>query len=155
MTTVAQLPTGDYIMTYEWGHNFSGSYSFPVTYRVSADPLAFAAADPVPLVAANTGTKPTGSPYVVFSAGAASGDGNGTVVVSCGGLGTVFVNRALGAEGAWYEYETPQLTAYSRHLRVFAEDQTKLLIAGGGVLPPATNNTVSLSVVSIPDLTES
>lgn len=152
MTTVAQLPTGDYIMTYEWGHNSSGTYSFPVTYRVSADPLAFSGADPVPLVAANTGTRPTGSPYVVFS-GAAGGD-NGTVVVSCGNLGTVFANQALGAADAWYEYETPQPTAYSRHLRVFAEDQTKLLIAGAGALPPATDNSVSLSVVSLLDLTE-
>lgn len=154
MTTVAQLPTGDYIMTYEWGHNSSsGVYSFPVTYRISPDPLAFAAAEPVALVAADTGTVPTGSPYIVYSGGSSGGD-NGTVVVSCGGLGTVFVNRALGDVGAWYEVETPQPTAYSRHLRVFAEDGDKLLIAGAGALPPATDNAVSLSVVSIGGLVE-
>ncbi|ROW02528.1 hypothetical protein VMCG_06138 [Cytospora schulzeri] len=152
MTTVAQLPTGDYIMTYEWGHNFSGSYSFAVTYRISASPLDFDSADPVPLVAANTGTEPKGSPYVVFSD--AVGGVNGTIVVSCGGLSTVFTNSALGDADEWYEYETPEPTSYSRHLRVFAEDQTKLLIAGGGVLPPATDNAVTLSVVSIADLTE-
>lgn len=151
MTTIAQLPTGDYIMTYEWGHSFSSGYSFPVTYRISADPLDFNSSAPISLVAANTGTTPTGSPYVVFSS---DGGANGTIVVSCGGRSTVYVNRALGDASAWYEYETPQPTAYSRHLRVFAEDQTKLLIAGGGVLPPATNNTVSLSVVSLPDLSE-
>ncbi|KUI72497.1 hypothetical protein VM1G_08012 [Cytospora mali] len=151
MTTVTQLPTGDYIMTYEWGHNFSGSYYFAVTYRINANPLDFNNSEPHPLVAANTGTVPKGSPYITWSD---VGGDNGTIVVSCGGLSTVFTNQFLGDESEWYEYDTPQPTAYSRHLRVFAEDQTKLLIMGGGVLPPATNNTISLSVVSISDLTE-
>lgn len=152
MATVTQLPTGDYIMTYEWGHNSSGSYSFPVTYRINANPLDFIDSEPVSIVAANTGTQPKGSPYVTFSGDV--GGANGTIVVSSGGLSTVFTNQLLGDEGAWYEYETPQPTAYTRHLRVFAEDQTKLLIMGAGVLPPATNNTVSLSIVRIADLTE-
>ncbi|KAL1862947.1 hypothetical protein Daus18300_008278 [Diaporthe australafricana] len=146
MTTIAQLPSGDYILTYEWGHNFSTGYSFPVTYRINADPLDFASSEPVPIVAANTGTTPTGSPYVVWSS---VGGENGTIVVSCGNLGSVFTNQALGAEDQWFERETPQPVAYTRHLRVFAEDQDKLLIAGAGVLPPSTTNEVSLSVISI------
>ncbi|KAI7776794.1 bnr asp-box repeat domain protein [Diaporthe eres] len=152
MTTIAQLPTGDYILTYEWGHNFSGSYSFPVTYRINANPLDFDSSEPVGIVAANTGTTPTGSPYVVWSS---VGGENGTIVVSCGNLGSVFTNQALGAVDQWFERETPQPAAYTRHLRVFAEDPDKLLIAGAGKLPPSTTNEVSLSVVSIEGLLSS
>lgn len=152
MTTIAQLPTGDYIMTYEWGHNFSGSYSFPVTYRINANPLDFDSSEPVGIVASNTGTTPTGSPYVVWSS---VGGENGTIVVSCGNLGSVFTNQALGAADQWFERETPQPTAYTRHLRVFEEDPDKLLIMGAGVLPPSTTNEVSLSVVSIEGLLSS
>ncbi|KAK7745882.1 hypothetical protein SLS53_002600 [Cytospora paraplurivora] len=150
MATVAELPTGDFILAYEWGHNFSGSYSFAVTYRISADPLGFNSSEPTVLVAANTGTEPKGSPYVVWSGGV--GGENGTIVVTSGGLSTVFTNTFLGDGEQWYEYETPEPTSYSRSLRVFAEDQTKLLINGGGVLNG--DNSVTLSVVNIADLTE-
>lgn len=151
MPIIAQLPTGDYIMTYEAGSTnaATGSYSFPVTYRISRDPRQFNASEGIPIVAKNTGGVPVGSPYVVWSS---VGGENGTLVVSSGSSSPVFTNTALGAAGEWYERATPAPTSYTRHLRVFAEDPDKLLIMGGGVLPPSTTNVVSYSIVSIQGL---
>lgn len=151
MTTITQLPTGDYIMTYEYGHTDPATdvYSFPVTYRISSDPLRFNESEGLPIVAKNTGTVPNGSPYITWSP---VGGDNGTLVVSCGGLPTVFTNTALGDVDEWYERDTPAPTSYTRHLRVFGEDQDKLLIMGGGVLPPSTTNNISYSIVSIEGL---
>lgn len=151
MPTITQLPTGDYIMTYEHGHgdDTTGAYSFPVTYRINSDPLKFNESEGIAIVAKNTGTVPTGSPYVTWSS---VGGENGTIVVSSGGLPTVFTNTALGDVNEWYERDTPAPTSYTRHLRVFEEDQDKLLIMGGGVLPPSTTNKISYSIVSIKGL---
>lgn len=150
MTTVARLPTGDYIMTYEYGGGpvlgNTTSYTFPVYYRISADPLDFNSSEGIPLVPANTGTIPVSSPYVVHSS---VGGENGTIVVSSGSQTSIFTNQALGAEGEWYEWSTAQPSAYSRHLRVFGEDHSKLIILGAGHLPPSTTNNVSLSVLDL------
>lgn len=151
MPTITQLPTGDYIMTYEWGHAdpTTGSYSFPVTYRINSNPLKFNDSEGITITAKNTGTVPTGSPYVVWSP---VGGENGTLVVSSGSDSTVFTNTALGDAGEWYERDTPAPVSYTRSLRVFGEDPDKLLIMGGGVLPPSTTNNVTYSIVSIEGL---
>lgn len=151
MPTITQLPTGDYIMAYEWGRTdpITGSYGFPVTYRINSNPLKFNESEGTIITAKNTGTVPNGSPYIVWSP---VGGENGTLVVSSGGSSTVFTNTALGDAGEWYERTTPAPVSYTRHLRVFEEDQDKLLIIGGGKLPPSTTNTVSYSIVSIEGL---
>ncbi len=47
MTTVALLPNGKYILTYEYGGGPGHSgYTFPVYYRIAEDPRAFDAAGP-------------------------------------------------------------------------------------------------------------
>lgn len=155
MTTITKLPTGDYMMTYEHGHNDTTTdiYSFPVTYRINRDPLKFNESEGIAIVAKNTGTIPTGSPYIVWSS--VGGGENGTIIVSSGGLPTVFTNTALGDANEWYERETPAPTSYTRHLRVFEEDHDKLLIMGGGVLPPSTTNNISYSIVSVEALLSS
>ena len=43
---------------------------------------------------------------------------------------------------------TPEKSAYTRHLRVL-KDQSKLLIMGGGQLPPSSTNVIELSVMDI------
>ncbi|KAF3763645.1 family 93 glycoside hydrolase [Cryphonectria parasitica EP155] len=152
MTTVTQLPSGDYIMTYEWGHYTNvtaGTYLFPVTYRINANPLRFNESVGQPIVAANTGNVPLGSPYITWSS---VGGENGTIIVSSGGASTVFTNTKLGDPSAWEEKETTAPTSYTRHLRVFKENQDRLLIMGGGALPPSTTNNVSLSILSIEGL---
>ncbi|GAW07264.1 glycoside hydrolase family 93 protein [Lentinula edodes] len=71
MTTVALLPNGSYIMTYE----FFGApeASFAVYYRISDDPTAFDLA-PGQVLRATDGTIPTSSPYITWSSvGGANG----------------------------------------------------------------------------------
>lgn len=148
MPIVAQLPTGDYIFTYEYGGEpSSSSYWFPVYYRISANPLDFANAPEYKLTA--NGVTPTSSPYVVWSS---YGGVNGTIVVSGGGRDEIFTNQALGDPDAWKMWAVPQPRAYTRSLLVFKEDPDLLLIIGGGVLPPSSTNKVSLSVLKLSEL---
>ena len=148
MTTVAHLPDGRYMMTYEYGGGPGypdGEYEFPVYYRIADSPLEFGGATGYPVIAPGT-VQPTSSPYVTWTP---AGGVNGSVLVSCGSLTEVFVNKRLGAQGAWEAVETPAGVSYTRHLRVLREDPNLLLIAGAGVLPPATNNSVMVSVMDI------
>lgn len=145
MTTVTKLPNGDYMMTYEYGGGpGSTSYWFPVYYRINKDPRKFNDSTGYPIVV--NGLQPTSSPYITWSA---EGGPNGTIIVSCGTLSQIFTNQALGDINSWKMWDTPQPVAYTRHLRVFSENQDHLLIMGAGHLPPSTTNNVSLSVVSL------
>ena len=150
MPTVAHLPNGEYIYTYEYGGGPNPQdpdrYTFPVFYRLSSDPEAFGGAEHHALIGTD-GSVPEGSPYVVWSP---VGGENGTIVVSCGSADEIWINRALGAENAWERVDTPEGTSYTRSLRVFQEDPNYLLIAGAGKLPPANNtNNVTVSVVKL------
>jgi hypothetical protein len=145
MTTVAHLPNGKYIMTYEYGGGpgFS-TYSFPVYYRIADDPRQFNKSVGQPIQVGSL--QPQSSPYVTWSS---VGGKDGSILVSCGTLQQIFVNRALGDVNKWEAYDVAQPVAYTRHLRVFREDPGALLIAGAGHLPPSTTNNVSLSVVDL------
>ena len=141
MTTVAELPSGQYVMTYE----FYGApeADFAVYYRMSDDPLNFnAAAGQV--VRASDGVVPTSSPYVIWSP---VGGPNGTIVVSSGNDEAIFLNRELGQSGAWTRVDTPAGMSYTRSLRVLPAEQD-ILIVGGGVLS-GSNNSVQVTVVDI------
>ncbi|SPQ25626.1 364c42cb-4dd6-4b80-9b76-56aec9a84c5a [Thermothielavioides terrestris] len=147
MPTVARLPNGKYIMTYEYGGGpaIPTSYSFPVYYKVVADPETFGAATGVSLKTTD-GYVPTSSPYVVWSP---VGGKNGTIIVSAGSSGDVYINTGLAEPGTpWTRVATPEPSAYTRNLRVL-NDPTKLLIMGAGQLPPSTTNKVELSVMDI------
>jgi hypothetical protein len=79
MTTIAALPNGKWIMTYEYGGGPGVSgYSFPVYYRIASDPTKFNAATGTQLVS-KEGTTPISSPYVTYTT---AGGTNGTIVVS-------------------------------------------------------------------------
>jgi hypothetical protein len=148
MPTVALLPNGKYIMTYEYGGGpaIPSSYQFPVYYKIVSDPEQFGPATGISLKATD-GTIPSGSPYVVWSS---VGGANGTIIVSAHSGGDIFINKGLG-EGPWVKVATPEKSHYTRHLRVL-NDPTKLLIMGGGNLPPATANKVQLTVMDISNL---
>jgi len=145
MPTVALLPNGKYIMAYEYGGGpaIGSSYQFPVYYKIVSNPEMFGPATGVSLKATD-GTIPTGSPYIVWSS---VGGANGTLIVSSGSQGEIFVNTGLG-QGAWKKIATQEGVSYTRHLRVL-QDQTKLLIMGGGHLPPSTTNKVTVTVMDI------
>ena len=145
MPTVALLPNGKYIFTYEYGGGpgFS-SYSFPVYYRIADDPRAFLSAPGQPLVA--KGVTPLSSPYVVWSA---EGGPNGTIIVTDGTHQQIFTNRALGDQKQWESHNVEESIAYTRHLRVLERNPNRLLIMGAGKLPPSTTNKVSMSIVDL------
>lgn len=145
MTTVAAMPFGQYIMTYE----FYGATEadFAVYYRISSDPLNFNASVGH-VIQTTDGLIPVSSPYVVWTP---VGGELGTIVVSCGDESGIFLNHAIGAPGAWTNVATPEGVSYTRSLRVL--DQTgRILIAGGGVLS-GTNNSVTASVVNVAPVT--
>lgn len=144
MPTVIRLPNGKYLMTYEYGGGpgLSG-YQFPVYFKIVSDPEQFGPATGV-ILKATDGTIPSSSPYVVWSS---VGGANGTIIVSAYSHSDVFINTQLG-QGPWKRVATPESTSYTRHLRVL-KDQSKLLIMGGGNLPPSTTNVIRLSVMDI------
>ncbi|KAI1153255.1 glycoside hydrolase family 93 protein [Nemania diffusa] len=148
LASVAALPRGQYIYIYEYGggpNPTASSYTFPVYYRLSSDPETFGAA-PHHLLQSSDGTVPNGSPYVVWTP---AGGVNGTIVVSSGCCSAIYINKALGAEGAWETVATPEGVSYTRSLRVFQQDSSYVLISGAGHLPPSTTNNVTISVVKI------
>ncbi|KAF2644498.1 neuraminidase [Massarina eburnea CBS 473.64] len=150
MPTVALLPNGKYFMAYEYGGGpaIPSPYSFPVYYKIASDAEKFGAATGISLQATD-GTIPSGSPYVVWSP---VGGANGTLVVSAHSHADVFINKNLG-EGAWTRVATGEATHYTRHLRVLNGDGGgKLLIMGGGQLPPSTTNKVQITVQDISKL---
>jgi hypothetical protein len=150
MPTVARLPNGKYIMAYEYGGGPSipDSYQFPVYYKVVSDPEKFGPATGVSLQTTD-GYLPTGSPYAVWSP---VGGKNGTIIVSAHSSGDIYINTGLAEAGTpWKRVATPETNAYTRHLRVL-NDPTKLLIMGGGQLPPSTTNKIQLSVMDISNL---
>jgi hypothetical protein len=152
MTTIAQIPNGKWIMTYEYGggpigNNVSSTYQFPVYYRIASDPTKFFCAEGLPVITNNstgTGVQPNGSPYVVWSP---LGGADGTIAVSSGSDTGIFVNQAGGDRTQWVRLETVAAKAYTRSLKVLSGG--RLLIAGGGVLPPATNNKVTVVVMDL------
>ncbi|KAH7120862.1 hypothetical protein B0J11DRAFT_50903 [Dendryphion nanum] len=145
MPTVTRLPNGKFIMAYEYGGGpaVTGRYAFPVYYKIVSDPEKFGPATGISLKATD-GTIPTGSPYVVWSE---VGGKNGTLIVSAHSGGEIYVNKGLG-EGPWRKVSTPEGNSYTRHLRVL-KDQSKLLIMGGGQLPPSTTNRITVTVMDI------
>ncbi|KAF4455686.1 BNR Asp-box repeat domain [Fusarium albosuccineum] len=146
MPIVAKLPNGKYFYVYEYGGGpGSDTYWFPVYYRISSNPLGFLDV-PGQQIIATDGTKPAGSPYVVWSS---YGGKNGTIIVSCGTLGQIFTNQALGHPDAWKAWDVPQPAAYTRALLSFKKDPELLMIMGAGNLPPGKTNEVSLSVVDL------
>ncbi|KAL7624655.1 hypothetical protein AAE478_006225 [Parahypoxylon ruwenzoriense] len=147
MPTVALLPNGQFIYTYEYGGgpNPANSGYFPVYYRLSSDPEQFGSATHH-VLRGTDGSVPTGSPYVVWSS---AGGANGTIIVSSGCCSEIWINKALGAEGAWQKVSSPEGTSYTRSLHVLQEDPSALLIAGAGRLPPSTTNKVTISIMNV------
>ncbi|KAL3421094.1 bnr asp-box repeat domain protein [Phlyctema vagabunda] len=145
MSTIAALPNGKWILTYEYGGGANpGNAAFPVYYRISNSPLTFNSA-PGQILNAN-GNVPTSSPYIVWSP---SGGVNGTLAVSANSATQIFINTKLGDPASWVVYNTPQSGAYSRHLRVM-DNPDNLLIMSAGYL--GGNNYVTLSVMKLPNL---
>ena len=143
MTTVAALPNGKYIMSYEYcGGPSPTNAGCPIYYRISSSPLTFDSAADNLLGAA--GVYPSSSPYIVWTS---AGGTNGTLVLSANSHTEVFVNTKLGDVNSWTKVATPQSGAYSREVRVLS-DPTWLHIISAGYL--GGNNYVTNSVFKVP-----
>lgn len=157
MATVAALPGGKWIMTFEYGggpnphpepargDDDDDAWWFPVYYRVADSPLGFASA-PDQLLDVHR-TVPTSSPYVTWTP---SGGANGTIVVTAKSTGGIYVNTRLGDAASWEFRPTPQPAAYSRQVMVM-DDPDWLHIISAGYLNAynrVTNSVVKLSSLS-------
>ena len=149
MTTVAEIQTNKFIMTYEYGGGpvdgvLPVNYTFPVFYKVASDPTQFGAVEGQPIVINDADrTVPASSPYVIYD------QQKNTIIVSCGTLSDVFINKAGGDIGQWESRSTGERVSYTRSLRIIHDEKwgKGLLIAGGGKLPPSNNNSVAVGVV--------
>ncbi|KAF2258222.1 hypothetical protein CC78DRAFT_563126 [Lojkania enalia] len=145
MTTVAKLPNGKFILTFEYAQvDPHGTYHYPIYYKVSSDPENFASESARRLVV-DTGTQPNGGPYVTWSP---LGGTDGIIVVSDSDSNAVFVNMNLG-EGNWTEVRTTAGRAYSREVRIPDKDTTKLRIAGGAEYGQDTPSQILLTVMDL------
>ena len=145
MTTIAALPNGQYILTYEYGGGPSPSgQAFPIYYRLSSNPLAFNSAREYLINAG--GTYPASSPTVAWSS---AGGANGTIVVSANSHKEIFVNTKLGDVNSWRKFATPQSGAYSREVRVLSDPNWLHIISAGYL---NGNNYVTNSVFKLPNL---
>ncbi|KAJ7214028.1 BNR/Asp-box repeat protein [Mycena pura] len=143
MTTIAHLPNGQFIITYEYGG--APEADFAIYHRLSSSPLTFDAAGPGSVIRAVTGELPTSSPYVTWTP---HGGANGTIVVSANSHTGVFLNTALAAPGsAWTYVQTNATRSYTRGVRVLP-DNRQILITGGGSLG-GTTNAVTTTILEL------
>ena len=150
MPIVAQMGEGGaYVMTYEYGGGpvdgvLPVNYTFPVFYKVSDDPEGFGSVEGQPIVTDDAERiVPVSSPYVIW-------DEEVGLMVSCGTLSEVFVNKGTGVDG-WERKETGERESYTRSLRMICDKEggKGLSLSGGGLLPPSEGNRVTIGVVDV------
>ncbi|KAG6075889.1 hypothetical protein E4U33_001984 [Claviceps sp. LM78 group G4] len=146
MATVARLPNGSWIMTFEYGGgpNPANSGFFPIYYRIASTPLAFASA--TDQILSVNGKVPTSSPYVTWSP---SGGPSGTIIATAASDGGIFINTRLGDAKSWVYYETPQPAAYSRQVMVMDNPDYIYIMSAGNL---NRDNWVTDTVMKLPNL---
>lgn len=129
MVTVAQMPNGKYIMTYE----VVNSGEWRTNFKISDDGLNWDSS--------SEGTKLAygGSPYITVLP-------DGTLVANTAGQGDLFVNKNNGT-GTWEDVKMPMDDAYSRSLTALPNNQV-LLVSGGRLkAPDSTEDNILTSMV--------
>ncbi|WVW83138.1 hypothetical protein I302_105156 [Kwoniella bestiolae CBS 10118] len=124
MATVAALPNGKWILTYEFGGAPEGSFS--VYYKIQTSPLTFGNIYAV-VVKSKDGVIPVGSPYVIYTP-VGGNNGLGAIVVNGASRSELFVSRDQG--GTWDRVTTQSGPAYSRGLVVAPKPKDILIFAG-------------------------
>ncbi|MGW5608689.1 RICIN domain-containing protein [Streptomyces sp. NPDC003753] len=142
MPTIAKLPNGNYVMTYEyWGAPEGG---FAVYYKISSNPEAFGSATGVALKTTD-GYVPTSSPYIVWLP---TGGSNGTLAVSANSSTDIFLNTQNGAAGTWTRIASNTPGGYSRGMVPLADGHSLEIFSGGHLtstgLNPVTYGTIDL-----------
>ncbi|MDQ0584569.1 RICIN domain-containing protein [Streptomyces rishiriensis] len=142
MPTVAKLPNGTYVMTYEYGGSPSGN--FAVYYKISADPEAFDSVTGIPLRSTD-GVVPTSTPYITWLP---TGGPNGTLVVGAYSTSDLFLNTQNGAANTWTRISSGVAGGYSRGMVPLPDGHSLLVLSGGSggsnLSNPVTYSTIDL-----------
>ncbi|WP_406430734.1 RICIN domain-containing protein [Streptomyces sp. NBC_00631] len=141
MATVAKLPNGNYVLTYEYGGAPEGN--FAVYYKISADPEAFGSVTGIPLRTTD-GNVPCCNPFVTWLP---TGGANGTLVVSAQSSTDLFLNTQNGAANAWTRIQSTVPGGYSRGLLPLSDGHSLLVLSGGyngSSLNPVSYGTIDL-----------
>ncbi|KAG6977902.1 hypothetical protein FocnCong_v021478 [Fusarium oxysporum f. sp. conglutinans] len=101
MTTVAKLPNGKWMMTFEYGGGASpNNAAFPVYYRISDSPSSLRQCAKPDFTAGSRA--PSSSPYLTWSP---SGGSSGSLIVTANSDNGIYINTNLGAAGSWVYYD--------------------------------------------------
>ncbi|MER5436790.1 RICIN domain-containing protein [Streptomyces sp. NPDC002588] len=140
MATIAKLPNGNYVMTYEYGGSPAGN--FAVYYKISSDPEAFNSVTGIPLRSTD-GVVPTSTPFITWLP---TGGPNGTLAVSALSTGDLFLNTQNGAANTWTRIASTVAPGYSRGLLPLPDGHSLLVLSGGrgGSINPVTYGTIDL-----------
>ena len=95
MPTVAKLPNGNYVLSYEYGGAPEGNFS--VYYKISSDPEAFGSVTGIPLRTTD-GVVPQSAPYMTWLP---TGGPYGTRALSANSAEDLFINTQNGAANTW------------------------------------------------------
>ncbi|MET7738297.1 RICIN domain-containing protein [Streptomyces sp. NPDC005402] len=142
MPTVAKLPNGKYVLSYEYGGAPEGNFS--VYYKISSDPEAFGSVTGIPLRTTD-GVVPQSAPYLTWLP---TGGANGTLVVSANSADDLFVNTQNGAANTWTRINANVAGGYSRGMTSLPDGHSLLVLSAGrggsNLSNPVTYSTIDL-----------
>ncbi|GAB2763990.1 RICIN domain-containing protein [Streptomyces bullii] len=142
MPTVAKLPNGNHVMTYEYCGAPEGGCT--VYYKVASGPESFGSV-PGRVLRSTDGISPNGSPFVTWLP---TGGPNGTLVAGGDTVDDLFVNTENGAPDAWHRIRSGLTRGYSRGLLPLADGHS-LMVLNGGRVGVSTLNPVRISVIDL------
>ncbi|MFI7296137.1 RICIN domain-containing protein [Streptomyces sp. NPDC050121] len=142
MPTVAQLPNGNYVMTYEYGGASEGN--FAVYYKISSNPEAFGSVTGT-VLRSTDGYVPTSAPFITWLP---TGGPNGTLAVSGQSTTDLFLNTQNGAAGAWTRIASTVPRGYSRGMVPLADGHS-LEIFSAGVVSNTVENPVTYGTIDL------
>jgi hypothetical protein len=134
MATVAKLPNGKYVMTYEYGGSPAGNYA--VYYKVSADPEGFNNVPGIPLRTTD-GVVPSGTPVITWLP---TGGPNGTLAVTAHSDSRLFLNTQNGAANTWTHVNSTVPAGYSRALLPLADGHSLEVINAASTVTYGTTD---------------
>ncbi|WP_329600078.1 RICIN domain-containing protein [Streptomyces pseudovenezuelae] len=142
MPTVAKLPNGKYVLSYEYGGAPEGNFS--VYYKISSDPEAFDSVTGIPLRTTD-GVVPQSAPYLTWLP---AGGANGTLVVSANSADDLFINTQNGAANTWTRINANVAGGYSRGMTSLPDGHSLLVLSAGrggsNLSNPVTYSTIDL-----------
>ncbi|MFF5985443.1 RICIN domain-containing protein [Streptomyces olindensis] len=142
MPTVARMPNGRFIMTYEYGGAPEGN--FAVYSKISSDPEAFGSVTGIPLRTTD-GVVPRSAPTVTWLP---TGGPNGTLAVSANSADELFLNTQNGAANTWTRINSNVAGGYSRGLLPLPDGHSLLVLSAGrggsNLSNPVTYSTIDL-----------